>query len=181
MPRDMAAARRVERIGDATLYLGDCLDCRPGGGARAGDIAVTAVNQYRRLRCENVECRISAGEDVNGQPLGHHEFTICLAYDDDGVLREVNFVGRGKIGHAIDLMFHDLGIALSRAIQGRNPTTGQPWKLRGITLGGEPYPLREATEAELAEQRKSWVRGEMAFGLDREEAADRAAGGVGDV
>ena len=30
------------------------------------------------------------------------------------------------------------------------------------------------TEAELREQRKSWVRGEMSIGLDRDEAAYRA-------
>jgi hypothetical protein len=39
-------------------------------------------------------------------------------------LREINFVGRGKIGHGVDAMLHELGIKLSRAIQGRNPDTG---------------------------------------------------------
>ena len=36
-------------------------------------------------------------------------------------------------------------------------------------------PVRYATDEELRAQRESWVRGEIAIGLDREEAADRAA------
>ena len=51
--------------------------------------------------------------------------TVCLAYDREGVLRELNIVSRGKIGHGLDLALHDLGIKLSRAIQGRDPDTGE--------------------------------------------------------
>jgi hypothetical protein len=60
--------------------------------------------------------------------LEGHTFDVSLAYDpEDGYrLREVVFVGRGKIGHGLDLLLHDLGIKLSRVIQGRNPDTGAP-------------------------------------------------------
>lgn len=60
--------------------------------------------------------------------IGGHIFDASLAYDPDdgGRLREVVFVSRGKVGHGLDLLFHDLGIQLSRIIQGRNPETGAP-------------------------------------------------------
>ena len=84
------------------------------------------MNPHRRLRCENVDLHLQAG------PAGEitHVVTASLAYDEGGVLREVVFVGRGKIGHGVDLLLHDLGIKLSRAIQRRNPNVesadGQP-------------------------------------------------------
>ncbi len=54
-----------------------------------------------------------------------HTLDVSLAYDDkSGRLREIVFVGRGKIGHGLDIMLHELGIKLSRAIQGRDPDTG---------------------------------------------------------
>jgi len=57
---------------------------------------------------------------------GFHELEISLAYDPESyVLREVIFVGRGKIGQGLDLMLHELGIKLSRVIQGRDPETGE--------------------------------------------------------
>ncbi|MEP3667731.1 MAG: hypothetical protein ABJN42_13485 [Roseibium sp.] len=37
------------------------------------------------------------------------------------------------------------------------------------------------TEAELQEQRESWLRGEMKLGLDAQEAADRAALDAGPI
>lgn len=72
------------------------------------------LNPYRRLSCENVDMTIEVGN-------GAHHLTVALAYDAAGILREVNFVGRGKIGHGIDQLLHELGIQLSRAIQGRHP------------------------------------------------------------
>lgn len=56
---------------------------------------------------------------------GCHDLAVCLAYDATGAVREVNFVSRGKIGHWIDSLLSELGIALSRAIQGRDPVTGE--------------------------------------------------------
>jgi hypothetical protein len=72
------------------------------------------INPHRRLRCENVDLDLEIGN-------GLHHLTVALAYDRLGILREVNFVGRGKIGHGVDAMLHELGIKLSRAIQGRDP------------------------------------------------------------
>ncbi len=78
----------------------------------------------RRLPCLNYEISIIAGKDHDGNEI-RHMFDVSLAYDEhSGLLREVVFVGRGKVGHGIDIMFHDLGIKLSRAIQGRDPETG---------------------------------------------------------
>jgi hypothetical protein len=58
---------------------------------------------------------------------GRHDLDVSLAYDDEHYrLREIAFVGRGKIGQGMDLLLQDLSIKLSRAIQGRNPDTGDP-------------------------------------------------------
>ncbi len=76
----------------------------------------------RRLRSETVSFHLNAGTE---ETPALHEFDVQLAYSQQGVLREIAFVTRGKVGHGIDLLFSDLGIKLSRAIQGRNPDTGQ--------------------------------------------------------
>lgn len=78
---------------------------------------MSAVNPHRRLRSETVTLTLDVGE-------GHHVLDVSLAYDRFGALREMVFVGRGKIGQGLDLLLHDLGIKLSRAIQGRDPDTG---------------------------------------------------------
>src|SRR6185437_10614682 len=58
---------------------------------------------------------------------GTHELDVSLAYDEVSYrLREIAFVSRGKIGQGLDLLLQDLSIKLSRAIQGRNPDTGEP-------------------------------------------------------
>lgn len=76
------------------------------------------INPHRRLECDNVDITLNLEKGV-------HYLTVALAYDRSGVLREINFVGRGKIGHGVDAMLHELGIKLSRAIQGRDPDTGE--------------------------------------------------------
>ncbi len=43
---------------------------------------------------------------------------------------EVVFVSRGKIGQGMDLLLSNLGIAISRAIQGRDPNTGEAVELQ---------------------------------------------------
>ena len=69
-----------------------------------------------RLRSVTTEITIGGG----------HTLAVSLAYDNEtDLLREVVFVGRGKIGQGLDMMLHDLGIKLSRAIQGRDPETGE--------------------------------------------------------
>jgi hypothetical protein len=80
-----------------------------------------AVNQFRRLNSYSVEFSLCAGPD--GEQT--HRLTACLAYDNRGTLRELNIVSRGKIGQGLDIALHDLGIKLSRAIQGRDPDSGE--------------------------------------------------------
>lgn len=75
----------------------------------------------QRLPCETVDLTIGKTE-TNKEG---HKLKLSLAYDPDTkLLREVVFVGRGKSGHGLDSLLHDLGIAVSRAIQGRHPDTG---------------------------------------------------------
>ena len=68
-----------------------------------------------RLPSETVE--ITLGE--------RHKLLLSIARTLDGAVYETVFVGRGKIGEGLDDLFHELGIKLSRAIQGRNPETGE--------------------------------------------------------
>ena len=75
-----------------------------------------------RLRSETVDFTLHAAPDGSET----HSMTLCLAYDEQGALHEINIVSRGRIGHGLDLALHDLGIRISRAIQDRNPDTGQP-------------------------------------------------------
>lgn len=49
-----------------------------------------------------------------------------LAYDGKGILREVVFVGRGRIGHGLGNMLCELRTQVSRAVRSRNPDGGQP-------------------------------------------------------
>lgn len=57
---------------------------------------------------------------------------VSLAYESQdlrtgkyGPIREVAFVGRGRIGQGVYLLFSELSIKLSRALQGRDPDTGK--------------------------------------------------------
>jgi hypothetical protein len=68
----------------------------------------------RRIRSETVT--------INLHP---HPVDVSLAWDDKGLLHEVVFVGGYKVGSGVHHLLHDLGVALSRAIQGRNPDTGE--------------------------------------------------------
>lgn len=72
----------------------------------------------RRLQSDTLDLRLPLGE-------GHHELTVSLVYDDAGVLSEIAFVRRGKSGGQIDQMLVELGVMLSRAIQNRDPHTGE--------------------------------------------------------
>lgn len=62
--------------------------------------------------------------DAGGETR-RHDLAICVARDDGLTPREVCFVGRGRIGQGLDLMLVDLGIAISRALQDRDPATGE--------------------------------------------------------
>ena len=83
-----------------------------------------SVNPHRRLNAVNYEFDIEL-DNGSGKPIGVHKIIVSLAYDAHDVLREVAFAGRGKIGHGVDKMLHELGIKLSRAIQDRDPVNGE--------------------------------------------------------
>lgn len=83
-------------------------------------------NQTRRLRSITMPLSLQIGD-------GKHELAVCLAYDKNDRLHEINLVTRGKIGHHLDLLLHDLGIKISRAIQNRDPDTGRPVKAGGAS------------------------------------------------
>lgn len=77
----------------------------------------------RRLRAETVPISIRF-ETLEKKIVTHH-LAANFCYDGDARLTEISFVTRGIIGQQIDQMFLDLGIKLSRVIQGRNPETGE--------------------------------------------------------
>jgi hypothetical protein len=56
---------------------------------------------------------------------GFHDLTVSLVSDAQGHIREIAFVRRGKPGGTLDQMFIELGVMLSRALQGRSPETGE--------------------------------------------------------
>ena len=88
--------------------------CRDGA-------SVTSRKAKDRLPAVTVPITIGAREGNAG-----HRLTVSFAYDPETtLLREVVFVGRGKSGHGLDDMLKELGIKLSRAIQGRDPETGK--------------------------------------------------------
>lgn len=78
-----------------------------------------SVNEHRRLASETYSIVIPLAD-------GQHRLDICIARDTQDQVREVNFVTRGKIGGGLDALLHELGIQVSRAIQRRNPQTGEP-------------------------------------------------------
>lgn len=80
------------------------------------------LNPHRRLRSETVDLTVPLGE-------GFHHLTVSLAVDSNHNLRELVFVRRpGRVGDPLDDMFRELGIRLSRIIQGRSPD-GEPTEL----------------------------------------------------
>jgi len=80
---------------------------------------VSTINPHRRLRSETYSLELKIG-------AGSHRLDVSIARDGDDRVREVAFVGRGKIGLGLDTLLHELGIQVSRAIQRRDPQTGKP-------------------------------------------------------
>lgn len=83
--------------------------------------------ERQRLRAQTVSLILEVPIEAIGETpasVAIHPLEVSLAYGADDILREVVFVGRGKIGQGLDVLLHDLGIKLSRAIQGRDPDTG---------------------------------------------------------
>lgn len=78
----------------------------------------------RRLPSETFTLSLTGGELPDGT-RAQHQLEVSFAYLA-GRVHNIIFVGRGKVGHGIDLMFQDLGIQLSRALQGRDPLEEQP-------------------------------------------------------
>jgi len=54
-----------------------------------------------------------------------HDFSLVVAGEPGQPNFEVAFTGRGKIGHGMDLLLQDVGLWISRALQGRDPMTGK--------------------------------------------------------
>lgn len=71
-----------------------------------------------RLQSETFTIHLTGGT-VDGTVV-KHRIDVTLSHLDNRV-HDLIFVGRGKIGQGIDLMFTDLGIQLSRILQGRDP------------------------------------------------------------
>lgn len=78
-----------------------------------------------RLPGEVVEIRLGGARDAAGEIIGH-ELAVSLAWHPEtGALHEIAFVGRGKSGQGLDLLLAELGLKLTRVIQGRDPETGE--------------------------------------------------------
>ena len=74
----------------------------------------------RRLYSETLDFRLPVGRSF-------YDLTVSLVFDDSAAhaLREIAFVRRGKSGSELDEMFVQLGVMLSRAVQRRDPHTGE--------------------------------------------------------
>jgi hypothetical protein len=78
-----------------------------------------------RLQSETFTMVLTGGQLSDGSHA-RQTVEVSLAYDSaSGLLHDIIFVGRGKIGQGLDLLLSDLGIQLSRAIQGRDPQQGE--------------------------------------------------------
>ena len=66
-----------------------------------------------RLRCENFAAVIDS-----------HKIHFTVSRDGDDRVTEIAISPDGKVGSSLDQMMVDLGLAISRAIQRRDPTTG---------------------------------------------------------
>lgn len=83
--------------------------------------------------------------DVPGSPT--HDLDVAISYDiADRRVVEIAFVTRGKVGGGLDLMFSDLGMQLSRALQGRSPETGEPSSHSALNLKNQVYGFSDIAE-----------------------------------
>jgi hypothetical protein len=76
----------------------------------------------RRLPSDTHTLTLTGGMLPDGT-LAQQQIEVSVTYLGTRVWNII-FVGRGKTGHGIDLMFNDLGIQLSRILQGRDPREG---------------------------------------------------------
>lgn len=56
--------------------------------------------------------------------IGRHRITITVSRDAAGHPVEILLTTGGKIGAEMDQLLVDLGVSISRAMQGRDPETG---------------------------------------------------------
>ena len=89
---------------------------------KAGPLPALKPHHFGRFPCENFEFELVGG--LNHGVEARHPVTVSVAWDLKGQTRELVIEGRGKIGHGIDLLLHDLSIKVSRILQRRDPETG---------------------------------------------------------
>lgn len=96
----------------------------------------------RRLASENITVKL---RPVDAPGAMTHDLDVAISYDvRDRRVVEIAFVTRGKVGGGMDLMFTDLGMQLSRAIQGRDIDTGEPSPHSALNLKNQIYGFSES-------------------------------------
>lgn len=79
----------------------------------------------RRLICRNASFVIGKKDgdlETGIEAFAGHKITANLGYTEQAELIEIGFVEAGKAGHGIQLLLAELGLRLSRVIQGRDPS-----------------------------------------------------------
>ena len=126
------------------------------------------MRSARRLPSENFKVEL----DLGG---GHrHRIHITLGYHQEtGALAEISFVGRAVIGQMMDQALVDAGVALSRALQGRSPMTGDsgnpPWLFRYKLDNNDGRPVIDCSYEIVVDEgpRFSFVPIDRNPGMDR--------------
>lgn len=92
----------------------------------------------RRLICRNHD--LIVGKKVADPERGiegfrGHKVTVNLAYTEQAELIEIGFHETGNVGHPLQLLFSELGLRLSRVIQGRDPSDEAHQPTKEIEIG----------------------------------------------
>lgn len=83
----------------------------------------------RRLICRNASFVIGKRDgdlETGIEAFPGHRITTTLGYTEQAELIEIGFVEAGKAGHGIQLLLAELGLKVSRVIQGREAESGEP-------------------------------------------------------
>ena len=82
----------------------------------------------RRIQSENYDAVVGSFSADNYSPEGHQGFpvSISIARLHTGEVHEIMFLWCGTQDNHMHRILRDLGIATSRAIQERNPDSGEP-------------------------------------------------------
>lgn len=81
-----------------------------------------------KMRCESFDVVLADAYPV----------TFAIVRDHAGAVAEIQIQAQGstaKSDGGLPLIYEDLGAALSRAIQGRDPVTGEPLALAALARG----------------------------------------------